>query len=188
MKKILRRLKKNIFLLSCVLLLIVIYLNKNYFNNDLHLKNFEKNTIQNNVNNRNSINETVKFLAINKNNTDDSLKFLKLAKIYVKKNMLNNALLILKKSLLYTSDINILNMITLNIAKIQFQLNNQEQAIKTINSIYNYSWKSAKNDLLGDIFFALGYKNKAYEAWKNSLFFQDKVQLRDIINMKINNM
>ncbi|XBC42820.1 MAG: tetratricopeptide repeat protein [Buchnera aphidicola (Kaburagia rhusicola ensigallis)] len=178
--------KISIFFLFLVLILIIFYFKKVYSESSIYLDNYESIIQQNNISDPSSIVKFIKFIQNNKNSIDGSLAALQLSKMYVYKNDLNSALLILKKSLKYTPDVNIFNMMILNISRIKFQLFHNTQAIKIINLVSDSSWESFKNDLKGDMFFLLNNKKMAFLSWKKSLDFQSDLELKEIISMKLN--
>ncbi|XBC41790.1 MAG: tetratricopeptide repeat protein [Buchnera aphidicola (Kaburagia rhusicola rhusicola)] len=178
--------KISIFFLFLALILIIFYFKKVYSESSIYLDNYESIIQQNNISDPSSIVKFIKFIQNNKNSIDGSLAALQLSKMYVYKNDLNSALLILKKSLKYTPDVNIFNMMILNISRIKFQLFHNTQAIKIINLVSDSSWESFKNDLKGDMFFLLNNKKMAFLSWKKSLDFQSDLELKEMISMKLN--
>lgn len=157
-----------------------------YSESSIYSDNYENIIQKNNISDPSSIVKFIKFIQNNKSSVDGSLAALQLSKMYVHKNDLNNALLILKKSLKYASDVNIFNIMILNISRIEFQLFHNMKAIKIINLVSDNSWESFKNDLKGDMFFLLNNKKMAFLSWKKSLDFQSDFELKEIINMKLN--
>ncbi|XBC44376.1 MAG: tetratricopeptide repeat protein [Buchnera aphidicola (Schlechtendalia peitan)] len=155
----------------CIFILFsVIYFFKNSKNNTINIEDFEIIFNKNNIRDQNSINKIVKFIINNRHHVYSSLASLQLAKIYVDNNMLNNALLILKNNLLYTSDINIFNITILNISKIQFQLNLKKQAIKNINRITENTWKNVVDNFKKNIFITSENQQNIFEFQKDNLF------------------
>ncbi|XBC42301.1 MAG: tetratricopeptide repeat protein [Buchnera aphidicola (Meitanaphis elongallis)] len=147
----------NIFFsfLGFTFFLFLFYFYSSNINNFTYIEDYEKIIQKNNSKNVKSVNEIVQFIENNKNNIYSSLASLQLAKIYIDSGNLNDALLILKKNLKHTPDVNIFNLITLNIAKIQFQLNDNLQAIKTIDHIKDNAWNSVKYKFKDNVFASL---------------------------------
>ncbi|XBC43327.1 MAG: tetratricopeptide repeat protein [Buchnera aphidicola (Meitanaphis flavogallis)] len=178
--------KISVSFLFLVLILIVLYFRKMYSESFIYSDNYKNIIQQNNINDPSSIVKFIKFIQKNKNSVYGSLFALQLSKMYVYKNDLNSALLILKESLKYTSDVNISNIMILNISRIEFQLFHNIKAIKVINLISDSSWESFKNDLKGDMFFLLNNKKMAFLLWKKSLDLQSDFELKEVITMKLN--
>ncbi|XBC38729.1 MAG: tetratricopeptide repeat protein [Buchnera aphidicola (Melaphis rhois)] len=138
--------KSSIFLFILIFLFFIFYYDIFNLDNNSDIENYKKIIQLSNIKNKESIDNLIKFINNNQNNIYSSLASLYLSKIYVNNKELSNALLVLKYSLKHTLDSNILNIITLNIAKIQFQLGNKLETIKTINRITDSSWNNIKND------------------------------------------
>ncbi|QCI23553.1 tetratricopeptide repeat protein [Buchnera aphidicola] len=138
--------KSSIFLFILIFLFFIFYYDIFSLDNNSDIENYKKIIQSSNIKNKESIDNLIKFINNNQNNIYSSLASLYLSKIYVNNKELSNALLVLKYSLKHTLDSNILNIIILNIAKIQFQLGNKLETIKTINRITDSSWNNIKND------------------------------------------
>ncbi|XBC38194.1 MAG: tetratricopeptide repeat protein [Buchnera aphidicola (Floraphis choui)] len=180
--------KSGIFLFFLVFVFLFFYFDKFYLNRFVYIEDYEKIIKNINYNNKKSMDRIIKFIEMNKSNVYGSLASLQLAKMYVNNNVLQDAYLVLKKNLVYASDVNIFNIMILNLSKIQFQLNKKIDSIQTINHIIDDDWKSIKYNFKGDVFFALNNIKQAILEWEKSLYFQNKEQLKEIINIKLNSI
>lgn len=91
---------------------------------------------------------------------------------------------ILKK----TKDENIKNILYLRLAKIFLYHKKIEQAIKTLNKIKSYAWWTMKYDILGDALINKGDQKTALLFFNKALSITDNSSLKEIIEIKINNL
>lgn len=146
-----------LILLFFFVILIIFFCGKNYLNKEKHISFYYKEVEISNMSNKNIQDNLKDFLVSNKN-IYGLLASLELAKFYVAKNQLDDALKILNMSKKYSVDSNFFNLITFKIAQIQFQKNYMKKAINTIDGILDDSWNSLKNNLKDDIYFQLNNK------------------------------
>ncbi|XBC39241.1 MAG: tetratricopeptide repeat protein [Buchnera aphidicola (Nurudea shiraii)] len=182
----LNKTQKNIIFLFLALFAFLFF--KFYLNVNIDVKNYDKLIQEVKINKDISIKKIIEFIKNNENNIYGTFASLYLSKTYFEKNLLYNALLILQNNLKYIHDEHILNIVILNMSKIHLQLNNYKKSLKLINNINLKSWKSIKHDLKGNVFFLLNNTEQAILEWKKSIYYQIREELKEIVQMKLNNI
>ncbi|WP_024553587.1 YfgM family protein, partial [Franconibacter helveticus] len=134
-----------------------------------------------------SITAVEQFAAQNKNNYG-ALASLKLAQQYVDKNDLNKAAAQLQQGLESTKDENLQALINLRLARVQVQLKQADAALKTLDAVKGAGWTAIVADLRGEALLSKGDKQGAREAWSKGVESDSSPALREMIQMKINNL
>ena len=127
------------------------------------------------------------FAAENKN-TYGALASLELAQQFVDKNDLNKAVAQLQQGLGSTKDENLQALINLRLARIQVQLKQADAALKTLDAVKGAGWTAIVADLRGEALLSKGDKQGARDAWSKGVESNSSPALREMIQMKINNL
>lgn len=128
-----------------------------------------------------------KFAADNQN-TYGALASLEAAQQYVDKNDLAKAQASLEQGLKNTSDENLQALINLRLARVQVQQKQSDAALKTLDSIKGEGWVAIVADLRGEALLSKGDKQGAREAWSKGVESNTSPALREMMQMKINNL
>ncbi|PPI88923.1 hypothetical protein CRV09_01320 [Candidatus Pantoea edessiphila] len=202
-KELISRRKKiliisTIFFISILMLIVSgwLYLYQNY--NESNIKNkhlFEQyqkiiNLIQFNKPKTFLSKESLKnintFINTNKNIYGVMVGIL-LAKYYINNNNLDKAFLLLKTSLKYTKDPNLISLINLRLARIQIEQHKFDEALKTLDYIkIDDSWINMAYDLRGDALFGKDKKKLAKDEWTKAAEAQMSIIYNQIVKMKLN--
>lgn len=134
-----------------------------------------------------SLTAVEQFAAENKNNYG-ALASLKLAQQYVDKNDLKNAAAQLQQGLGSTKDENLQALINLRLARVQVQLKQADAALKTLDAVQGAGWTAIVADLRGEALLSKGDKQGAREAWSKGVESDSSPALREMMQMKINNL
>ncbi|XBC40764.1 MAG: tetratricopeptide repeat protein [Buchnera aphidicola (Nurudea yanoniella)] len=179
--------KNSILIFLIFFVFLFFYFFKFHLNINFDKQEYEKIIQESNFNKKNSIKNVIKFIENNHNNVYSTLASLYLSNMYAKNNFLYYAIVILQKNKKYIFDENILNIVTLNIAKMQLHLNDKNSALKTLDGITCITWNSIKHDIKGDIFISRNNVKKAISEWEKSIYYQNKEELKEIIKIKLKN-
>lgn len=128
-----------------------------------------------------------KFAAENPN-TYGALASLELAQQFVDKNDLSKAEANLQQGLKSTSDENLQALINLRLARVQVQQKQADAALKTLDSIKGEGWVAIVADLRGEALLSKGDKQGARDAWSKGVESNTSPALREMMQMKINNL
>lgn len=128
-----------------------------------------------------------KFAAENQN-TYGALASLEAAQQYVDKNDLAKAEANLQQGLKNTSDENLQALINLRLARIQVQQKQTDAALKTLDAIKGEGWVAIVADLRGEALLSKGDKQGARDAWSKEVESNSSPALREMMQMKINNL
>lgn len=128
-----------------------------------------------------------KFAAENQN-TYGALASLEAAQQYVDKNDLAKAEANLQQGLKNTSDENLQALINLRLARIQVQQKQTDAALKTLDAIKGEGWVAIVADLRGEALLSKGDKQGARDAWSKGVESNSSPALREMMQMKINNL
>ncbi|WP_435952577.1 YfgM family protein [Dryocola sp. BD626] len=128
-----------------------------------------------------------KFAAETKN-TYGALASLELAQKYVDNNDLAKAAAQLEQGLANTSDENLQALINMRLARIQVQQKQADAALKTLDSIKGEGWVAIVADLRGEALLSKGDKQGARDAWSKGAQTDASPALREMMQMKINNL
>jgi len=128
-----------------------------------------------------------KFAAENQN-TYGALASLEAAQQYVDKNDLAKAEANLQQGLKNTSDENLQALINLRLARIQVQQKQTDAALKTLDAIKGEGWVAIVADLRGEALLSKGDKQGARNAWSKGVESNSSPALREMMQMKINNL
>lgn len=128
-----------------------------------------------------------KFAASTKN-TYGALASLELAQKYADSNDLAKAAAQLQQGLSSTSDANLQALINARLARIQIQQKQSDAALKTLDSIKGEGWVAIVADLRGEALLSKGDKQGARDAWSKGSQTDASPALREMMQMKINNL
>ncbi|QKJ88218.1 hypothetical protein PMPD1_3295 [Paramixta manurensis] len=132
--------------------------------------------------------EAVTQFASNNNNTYGALASLDLAKQYVDKNDLGNAVTQLQRGLQDTKDANLQAVLNLRLARIQLQQKKADEVLKTLDGIKGDGWTAIVADLRGEALLSKGDKQGARDAWKKGIDSDASPALKEMMQMKMNNL
>lgn len=80
----------------------------------------------------------------------------------------------------------ILSTINLRIARLQYQLGNYEESLKTLDSISNSNWAAIVNDIRGDVLVKMDKYQEACNAYLVSLASNPTSDIEKNVKMKLN--
>lgn len=116
------------------------------------------------------------------------LTSLKLAQQFIADQQPEKAAMQLQQALGKTKDDNLRALITLRLARIQIQQKQPDVALNTLDAIKINGWSALIADLRGDALLSKGDKQGARDAWSHALQNPLPSDLRNILQMKINNL
>lgn len=134
-----------------------------------------------------AISSAEKFATDNQNSYG-VLTSLKLAQQFIADQQPEKAAMQLQQALGKTKDDNLRALITLRLARIQIQQKQPDAALNTLDAIKINGWSALIADLRGDALLSKGDKQGARDAWSNALQNPLPSDLRNILQMKINNL
>lgn len=137
---------------------------------------------------KNNSSEKVHNFIKKNNNIYGLLASLEMTKKYIDKNQLQDAEIELKKSFQIIKNVELKNILSIRLARVQLAQKKIDDAIKTLGEIHNEEWKNIKSHLLG---YALLIKNDiqgARNIWIDSINHDNSNILKDIIQMQIDNI
>ena len=132
--------------------------------------------------------EAVASFASENNNTYGALAALDLAKQYVAANQLDKAITLLQSGLKDTKDANLQAVINLRLARIQLQQNQADAALTTLNNVQGDGWTAIVADIRGEALLSKGDKQGARDAWSKGAESQASPALKQMLQMKMNNL
>lgn len=121
-------------------------------------------------------------------NTYGALTSLELAQKYVENNNLAKAAEQLQQGLSKTKDANLQALINLRLARVQVQLKQADAALKTLEGIKGEGWVAIVADMRGEALLSKGDKQGARDAWSKGAQSDASPALREMMQMKINNL
>ncbi|MCT4707165.1 YfgM family protein [Enterobacteriaceae bacterium H11S18] len=121
-------------------------------------------------------------------NTYGALTSLELAQQYADKNDLAKAAAQLQQALTKTKDANLQALINLRLARVQVQLKQADAALKTLEGIKGEGWVAIVADMRGEALLSKGDKQGARDAWSKGAQSDASPALREMMQMKINNL
>lgn len=134
-----------------------------------------------------AITATEKFASDNKN-TYGALAALELARHFIDSKQPDRAITLLEQASGNTKDENLRALISLRLARIQIQQKQADAAIQILDSIKNKGWMALANDVRGDALLSKGDKAGARGAWTQALQNGVPEPLRNLIQIKIDNL
>nr|WP_225608167.1 MULTISPECIES: YfgM family protein [Pantoea] len=132
--------------------------------------------------------EAVATFASENNNTYGALASLDLAKQYVETNQLDKAITLLQSGLKDTKDANLQAVINLRLARIQLQQSQADAALSTLNNVKGDGWTAIVADIRGEALLSKGDKQGARDAWSKGAESQASPALKQMLQMKMNNL
>lgn len=132
--------------------------------------------------------EAVASFASENNSTYGALAALDLAKQYVAANQLDKAITLLQSGLKDTKDANLQAVINLRLARIQLQQNQADAALTTLNNVKGDGWTAIVADIRGEALLSKGDKQGARDAWSKGAESQASPALKQMLQMKMNNL
>lgn len=132
--------------------------------------------------------EAVATFASENNNTYGALASLDLAKQYVETNQLDKAITLLQSELKDTKDANLQAVINLRLARIQLQQSQADAALSTLNNVKGDGWTAIVADIRGEALLSKGDKQGARDAWSKGAESQASPALKQMLQMKMNNL
>lgn len=128
-----------------------------------------------------------KFASENKN-TYGALASLDLAKRYVDDNQLDKAATQLQNGLQDAKDANLQAVLSLRLARIQLQQKQPDVALKTLDNIKGDGWTAIVADIRGEALLSKGDTQGAREAWNKGVASDASSTLKEMLQMKVNNL
>ncbi|SFN12173.1 Putative negative regulator of RcsB-dependent stress response [Izhakiella capsodis] len=128
-----------------------------------------------------------KFVGDNRN-TYGALASLELAKRYVDLNQLSNAAAQLKAGLKDTNDTELRAVLNLRLARIELQQKQPDEALKTLEQIKGDAWTAIVADVRGEALLSKGDVKGAREVWQQAIQANSSSTLKEMLQMKINNL
>ncbi|WP_336731874.1 YfgM family protein [Pantoea ananatis] len=132
--------------------------------------------------------EAVNTFVSENSNTYGALAALDLAKQYVDSNQLDKAATLLQNGLKDTKDANLQAVINLRLARIQLQQNQADAALKTLDSVKGDGWTAIVADIRGEALLSKGDKQGARDAWSKGVESDASPALKQMMQMKMNNL
>jgi predicted negative regulator of RcsB-dependent stress response len=130
----------------------------------------------------------VETFAAKNQNTYGALASLELAQQFVDKNDLAKAEANLQQGLKNTSDENLQALINVRLARVQIQQKQVDAALKTLDTVKGEGWVAIVADLRGEALLSKGDKQGARDAWSKGVESNTSPALREMMQMKINNL
>lgn len=130
----------------------------------------------------------VETFAAKNQNTYGALASLELAQQFVDKNDLAKAEANLQQGLKNTSDENLQALINVRLARVQIQQKQVDAALKTLDTVKGEGWVAIVADLRGEALLSKGDKEGARDAWSKGVESNTSPALREMMQMKINNL
>lgn len=121
-------------------------------------------------------------------NTYGALASLELVKRYVDLNQLDKAAAQLKTGLKDTSDAELQSVLNLRLARIQLQQKQPDEALKTLEQIKGDAWAAIVADVRGEVLLEKGDVKGAREAWLKGTEANGASALKEMLQMKMNNL
>ncbi|MBK4716028.1 MULTISPECIES: YfgM family protein [Tenebrionibacter/Tenebrionicola group] len=131
--------------------------------------------------------EAEKFAA-DTQNVYGALAALKLAQQYADKNALAKAAAQLQLGLKNTRDANLQAVMSLRLSRIQIQQKQADEALKTLDTVKGEGWKAIVADVRGEALLSKGDRKGARDAWSQGVASDASAALREMMQMKINNL
>lgn len=128
-----------------------------------------------------------KFVDENQNNYG-ALAALNLARQYVDTQALDKAAATLQKGVTATKDSQLQALLNLRLARVLVQQKQADAALKTLETIKGEGWTAMVADMRGEALLSKGDKQGAREAWSQGVNSGASPALREMMQMKINNL
>ncbi|WP_437613513.1 YfgM family protein [Erwinia sp. V71] len=132
--------------------------------------------------------DAVSQFASQNSNTYGALAALDLAKQYVEQNQLDKAAAQLQTGLKATQDANLLAVLNLRLARVQLQQKQADEAIKTLDAVKGEGWTAIVADIRGEALLSKGDAQGAREAWSKGIASEASPALKEMMQMKMNNL
>lgn len=132
--------------------------------------------------------EAVNRFASENSNTYGALAAMDLAKQYVDAGQLDKAAALLQNGLKDTKDANLQAVLNLRLARIQLQQNQADAALKTLDGVKGDGWTAIVADIRGEALLAKGDKQGARDAWSKGVESDASPALKQMMQMKMNNL
>lgn len=117
-----------------------------------------------------------------------ALASLELTNQWVISGQLDKAASQLQNGLKATKDVHLQTVMRLRLARIQVQQKQADSALTTLDKIKEDGWSAMKADVRGDALLSKGDKQGAGEAWRQGIASDASSALKEIMQMKINNL
>lgn len=134
-----------------------------------------------------TLDAAAKFASEN-NNTYGALVSLDLAKRYVDANQLDKAAAQLHSGLKDTTDANLQAVLNLRLARVQLQLKQPDEVLKTLDAVKGDGWAAIVADVRGEALLSKGDTKGARDAWHKGIDSDASPTLREMLQMKMNNL
>ncbi|WWP01042.1 MAG: tetratricopeptide repeat protein [Candidatus Dasytiphilus stammeri] len=135
-----------------------------------------------------NLNQHPAEIFISNNNIYGILTTLNQAKYFILNNKLDQAALQLQNSLKDIKDNNIYAILSIRLARIQLQQKKMLEALHTLDNIKGDHWNSIIAEIKGDIFLTNAAIKEANKEWHNCMNLSMSPLLKDIVQMKIDNL
>lgn len=120
--------------------------------------------------------------------TYGALAALDVAKRYVDADRLDKAAALLSSGLKNTKDAGLQAIISLRLARVQLQQHQADMALKTLDNVKSDGWTALAADIRGEALLAKGDKQGAREAWSKGIASDSSPALKQMMQMKMNNL
>jgi len=134
-----------------------------------------------------TLDAAAKFASEN-SNTYGALAAMDVAKQYVDASQLDKAASLLENGLKNTKDANLQAVINLRLARIQLQQNQADAALKTLDAVKGDGWTAIVADIRGEALLSKGDKQGARAAWSKGVDSDASPALKQMMQMKMNNL
>ncbi|MBK4727448.1 YfgM family protein [Erwinia sp. MYb375] len=134
-----------------------------------------------------SLDAVAKFASEN-SNTYGALASLDLAKRYIDNNQLDKAVDQLQSGLKSTKDANLQAVLNLRLARIQLQQKQPDAVLKTLESVKGDGWAAIVADVRGEALLSKGDVKGARDAWSKGIASDASSTLKEMLQMKVNNL
>ncbi len=122
------------------------------------------------------------------NNTYGALAALDLAKHYVDANQLDKAAAQLQAGIKDTKDENLQAVLNLRLARVQLQQKQPDTVLKTLENVKGEGWTAIIADIRGEALLSKGDTQGAREAWEKGSASDASSTLKEMLQMKVNNL
>lgn len=117
-----------------------------------------------------------------------ALASMDLAKVYVDAGQTDKAAQQLQQGIKDTEDANLRAVMSLRLARLQLQQKQADDALKTLDSVKGDSWTAMAADIRGDALLSKGDTQGARAAWSKGIDSDASPALKQMMQMKLNNL
>lgn len=188
--------RKKIISASFIIILLISIFSFNYIEYKKNIKNdtnkhFFYKKVDNIIDIYNLKINKIKNAIFNKHDKVDInniLTMLEKSKNFLEKKQFDKSIEQITNALKFVKDENINNILNIRLARIYLQQKKTFLAIQHLEKVKNIIWIPVKYNYLGDAFLTKGDKKSAREAWKKGIEYDEFNTLKEIMQMKINDL